>query len=92
MYPAGGTGLHHIALFVDDLGAALAEQAAAGNQTAQYAVTTTGTAFAFVDTTRSLGHMLELYEPSPGLSTFYAMVAAAAENWDGSDPIRTIAT
>jgi len=92
MYPAGGTGLHHIALFVDDLGAALAEQAAAGNQTAQYAVTTTGTAFAFVDTTRSLGYMLELYEPSPGLTGFYAMVAAAAEHWDGSDPIRTIAT
>lgn len=90
MYPAGGSGLHHVALFVADLDAALADHAAQGHATAQFAVTTSGTAFAFVDTTASLGHMLELYEPSPGLSTFYAMVAAAAEGWDGSDPIRTI--
>ena len=90
MYPAGGTGLHHLALFVDDLGAALAAPAAAGNQTAQYAMTATGTACAFVDTPRSLGHMLELYEPSPGLTGCYAMGAAAADGWDGSDPIRNI--
>jgi len=34
--------------------------------------------------------MIELYEPTPGLTGFYAMVAAAAEGWDGADPIREL--
>lgn len=92
LYPVGSgrCGLHHVALFVDDLADALARHRAAGKPTAQYAVTTTGAAFAFVDTVAELGHMLELYEPGPGLTRFYEMVADAADNWDGLDPIRTI--
>jgi hypothetical protein len=92
LYPhgSGGAGLHHIACFVESLEAAIAECAAAGMPLAHYAETATGTEFAFVDATASLGHMLELYEPSPGLTGFYAMVAGAAHGWDGEDPIRTL--
>jgi hypothetical protein len=53
-------------------------------------VTQSGTAYAFVDARRDYGHMLELYEPSELLTGFYAMVADAANEWNGSDPIRTL--
>lgn len=92
MYPAGSGrfGLHHTALWVDDLAAAIARFEAEGMPLAQYAETTTGTAFAFVEGVEKYGHMIELYEPTPGLTGFYAMVAHAAGGWDGDDPIREL--
>ena len=92
LYPAGSGrfGLHHTALWVDDLAAAIARFEADGMALAQYSETTTGTAFAFMDGSAHYGHMIELYEPTPGLTGFYAMVAAAAEGWDGTDPVRTL--
>lgn len=92
MYPhgSGREGLHHAALFVDDLDAAFAQFEAQGMPLAQLCVTQTGTAFAFVDARASLGHMLELYEPTPQLTGFYALVAEAAKGWDGRDPVREL--
>lgn len=92
MYPhgSGREGLHHTALFVDDLDAAIARFAAEGMPLAQLSVTQGGTAFAFVDARARLGHMLELYEPSPQLTGFYDLVAQAARGWDGSDPVREL--
>jgi catechol 2,3-dioxygenase-like lactoylglutathione lyase family enzyme len=87
---SGAEGLHHAALFVDDLDAEIARFAAEGAPLAQYLVTTSGTAFAFVDTRASLGHMLELYEPTPLLTGFYAMVAEAAQGWDGHGLLREL--
>jgi catechol 2,3-dioxygenase-like lactoylglutathione lyase family enzyme len=89
-YGSGQQGLHHAALFVDDLEAEIARFAAEGSPLAQLSVTQTGTAFAFVDTRASLGHMLELYEPTPQLTGFYDFVAAAAQGWDGRDLIREL--
>jgi hypothetical protein len=92
MFPHGsGTeGLHHAALFVDDLHAEIARFTAEGAPLAQLSVTTGGTAFAFVDTRASLGHMLELYEPTAQLTGFYDFVAAAAQGWDGRDLLREL--
>lgn len=92
MFPHGsGTeGLHHAALFVDDLEAAIARFEREGAPLAQLSVTAGGTAFAFVDTRASLGHMLELYEPTEQLTGFYDFVAAAAEGWDGRDLLREL--
>jgi catechol 2,3-dioxygenase-like lactoylglutathione lyase family enzyme len=87
---SGAEGLHHAALFVDDLDAEIARFAADGAALAQLSVTQTGTAFAFVDTRASLGHMLELYEPTPQLTGFYDFVADAAQGWDGRDLIRDL--
>lgn len=86
----GGEGLHHVAHFVKSLplaGAALVEN---GWAEALHARTARGSQFAFHDAVASLGHMIELYEPSPGLVAFYERVAAAALAWDGSDPVRTL--
>lgn len=89
-YGSGAGGLHHAALFVDDLDAAIDRFAGEGAPLAQLCVTRTGTAFAFVDTRASLGHMLELYEPTPQLTGFYDFVADAAKAWDGMDLIREL--
>jgi hypothetical protein len=89
-YGSGAEGLHHAALFVDDLDAAIARFAAEDAPLAQLSVTEGGTAFAFVDTRASLGHMLELYEPTAQLTGFYDFVAAAAEGWDGRDLLREL--
>ncbi len=89
-YGSGREGLHHAALFVDDLDAAIARFANEGAPLAQLSVTASGTAFAFIDTRASLGHMLELYEPVAQLTGFYDFVAAAAQGWDGRDPFREL--
>lgn len=92
VYPLGSGrfGIHHTALIVDDLAAAIAAFAADGLALAQYAKTVSGTDFAFIDAVERYGHMIELYEPTPTLTGFYAMVAAASEDWDGGDPIRKL--
>ena len=92
MFPHGSRaeGLHHAALFVGDLDAAIARFTSEGAPLAQLSVTAGGTAFAFVDTRASLGHMLELYEPTEQLTGFYDFVAAAAQGWDGRDLLREL--
>lgn len=92
MFPwgSGREGLHHAALFVDDLEGEIARFAAEGAPLAQLSVTSGGTTFAFVDTRAHLGHMLELYEPTPQLTGFYDFVADAAKGWDGREPVREL--
>ena len=92
LYPAhaGQFGFHHTAVFVDDLNAAIADFEASGMPLAQLSETVTGTRFAFVDASESLGHMIELYEPSQTLIGFYAMVRDASKGWDGGDLIRPL--
>lgn len=91
LYPDGPTGgLHHVALFVDDLAAAIAGFEAAGYETALHAELPTGFAFAMMDTVALNGHMVELYEPTPDLTGFYDYVRRKSRGFDGSDPVRTI--
>jgi hypothetical protein len=90
MYAADETGIHHMAFFVDDIDATTAALNAAGHPTAMTASTRSGLRFHFVDTSAELGHMVELYERSPHLAAFYQQVADAAQDWDGSDPVRMI--
>ena len=89
-FAAEETGLHHVACFVPDLSAAIADFAARGVSAALEARTTTGVSFAMLDTRRSLGHMLELYEPGEALTRFYAFIRRKAVDWDGSEPLRRL--
>jgi catechol 2,3-dioxygenase-like lactoylglutathione lyase family enzyme len=89
-YGSGAEGLHHAALFADNLDAAIARFDAEGAPLAQLSVTAGGTAFAFIDTRASLGHMLEPYEPTTQLTGFYALVAEAARGWNGQDLLREL--
>ena len=85
LYPRGSGrfGVHHAAVWVDDLAAAIDRFAAQGAECALYAETA-ALAFAMVDTSATLGHMTELYEPTPVLTGFYDRIRAAARA-DGPD-------
>jgi len=83
-------GLHHLAFMVDDLDAELARLTGLGWPEALRARTASGLEFAFCDASASLGHMIELYEPSDALVRFYRMVSAAAANWTGDAPFRRL--
>lgn len=83
-------GLHHVACLVADLPAAVAACTAAGWGEVLRARTTGGLEFSFCDARHELGHLVELYEPSARLLEFYAMVAAAATEWDGARPVRRL--
>ena len=80
---SGRWGLHHVALFVDDVDAAAAKLAEEGFPTAQRSVMNDGFVFAFADTSAAYGHMTELYSPVPALTGFYRHVAEAARKWQG---------
>lgn len=72
-FPAGGTGLHHVACFVDDLAAALERAASVGLDIAMTA-RAGATEFVFVDDVAGRGHYWELYEGTDRLRGFYAHV------------------
>lgn len=80
--------LHHLAFMVDDLASAMKACDGRGWPGLLWARTVNGLEFAFCDARRDLGHLIELYEPSPRLTAFYAMVDCAARDWDGSQPVR----
>jgi catechol 2,3-dioxygenase-like lactoylglutathione lyase family enzyme len=92
MYPEGSGrgGMHHVALFIDDIQAEIARLNAAGFPTALYAEMNDGFPFAMIDMVAELGHMIELYQPLERLAGFYTFVADAAKGFDGTDPVRTI--
>jgi hypothetical protein len=90
MYSREQTGLHHVAMFVDSLSAALKAARSQGHAIALEATTADGTEFAMVDRRADLGHMLEYYEPRAGLAKFYAYVKRKSIGWDGSDPVRRL--
>ncbi len=87
---SGEQGLHHLAIWVDDLDAAISDYAAQGMPLSQLSEVESGTRYAFVDARKTFGHMLELYEPTEQLRGFYDFVRSAARDWDRSDPIRAL--
>lgn len=93
IYPEGSgrEGLHHVALFVENLEASRRAYEEQGFATALHARMNDGFTFAMMDAIGRYGHMIELYEPTLTLTAFYAMVADAARGFDGSDLIREIA-
>lgn len=84
-----GIGLHHVAYIVDSFDEGVAELSADGRP--QVLLARAGsTDFAFHDARDDLGHLIEIYERSTGLIGFYDMVRAAAKDWSGEDPVRTL--
>jgi Glyoxalase/Bleomycin resistance protein/Dioxygenase superfamily len=46
----------------------------------------------FHDASASLGHDIEVHVDSQGLRDFFEMVSGGAEGWDGSEPLRPVAS
>ncbi len=91
MFSADQPGLHHVAVFVENLDRSLAEAQARGMATALDATTAGGVRFAMVDARAERGCMIEFYEPTSQLSDFYAFVKRQSADWDGADALRPLA-
>jgi hypothetical protein len=86
VFPRGQFGLHHMALMCRDYEAERAAYIDAGAELAfEGRIGTSRTCW--VDTSPSLGFMVELLEPSETRQAFFATMRAAAELWDGTKPI-----
>jgi hypothetical protein len=87
LVPAGRSAFHHMALYAHEYDADVAEYAAAGCEIA-FSGAFAGKRFCYVDTSATIGCMVELIEASAAQEEFFARIASAAKNWNGSDPIR----
>jgi len=85
MYAGGEEGIHHVACFVDSIDDTLELYEGLGYPVATRAKASLGTEFAFIDTTKLLGHMTEIYVKSDALADFYRLVREASVGWDGSN-------
>ncbi|WP_285017989.1 VOC family protein [Novosphingobium sp. fls2-241-R2A-195] len=83
----GQGGFHHLAIYTDDYDAMHARYTQQGFVTAVDG-SFGGFRFSYIDTSATLGCMIELIEENPLQGEFFARIAGAAQGWDGSDPIR----
>jgi hypothetical protein len=87
---AHGTGLHHVARFVDDFDAAVAGYAARGLEPFFGGQGLSDRQrFSYFDTETHGGTCSEIIE-TVELGGFFDAIATAATDWDGSNPIRTV--
>ncbi len=91
LYPAEEGGHHHYAVFATDYDADLAALNAAGFETVMALSMPGGARIAYADLRPKLPFMLELFEEGPVIRGLFQASAAAAQDWDGSDPYRPLA-
>ncbi|MCB2073316.1 MAG: VOC family protein [Novosphingobium sp.] len=87
--PAGSFGFHHTALYCDDYDAERDALMKSGAEIA-FEGLMMGARTGYLDTVKTLGFMTELITANPVAEEVFGAFRAAAENWDGSDPIRTL--
>lgn len=84
----GGAGFGHVAWLADDLEAETARLTAAGLPLFHTGRSGPVRAHWF-DARGTLGHHVEVLQRSPELLGFYERIRAAADGWDGADPLRS---
>jgi hypothetical protein len=89
LVPRGQLGFHHMALYCDDYEATRAAYAAQGAEVA-FEGLMMGHRTCWIDTSRTLGFMVELVTKNPVADSVFGAIRAAAENWDGRDPVRRL--
>jgi hypothetical protein len=85
-----GEGLQHLGVMTASLDDHLARLRPLGIEPVQWGATAAGMRFAYLDTDRQAGGMIELIENGPAVEAFFAKVRRAAEHWDGSRPLRRL--
>lgn len=88
VYAEGESGFHHIASIVDDVEAECRRYEKNGVEVAMTALVAGETPIALVDTRPMFGCMTELMQPNDLVSRMCLLIAQAAADWDGSDPVR----
>ena len=93
LYPAGSGryGIHHVAMIVDDLDAAVADCVKSGFEIA-FDAELNGLPFVMADAISTYGHFIELYPGLPVILGIYEKVRKAAEGFDGSNLFRSFET
>ncbi|MBW8755477.1 MAG: VOC family protein [Sphingomonadales bacterium] len=86
--PFGQRGFHHTGLYCTDYDGE--REAALEGGVMGFEGLMLGARTCYVDTTGTLGFMTELIAANPVAEMVFGQVRAAAEGWDGSDPIRTL--
>ncbi len=86
--PKGATGFHHMCVWTHDIA-----QDTAYFERLGYPMANAGSAgptqFAYYDTRPLMGCMLEVVTKHPAIEARFAEIAAAANGWDGANPIRS---
>lgn len=82
LFARGQSGFHHMALICQNYEAERDNYVAAGAELA-FEGQLEGSRTSWVDTSSTLGFMVELLEPSPARTEVFAAMRAAAETWDG---------
>jgi hypothetical protein len=85
-----GEGLQHLGVLTAALDEHLARLKPLGVEPVQWGATATGMRFAYVDTDRHAGGMIELVENGPAVQAFFEKIRAASVDWDGSRPLRRL--
>jgi hypothetical protein len=83
---AGGTGLQHVCYWAD-VDRAIAHFEQLGCVLVQDGVTGNANRFAYLTGAAGVPYV-ELVNPRGGMATFFESIAAAAVDWDGTDPVR----
>lgn len=83
---AGGSGAHHVCYWAD-VDRTLGHLASAGSERVQEGTTAAGNRFAYTMGAGAIPY-IEIVDPVGQMRTFFDAIAAAADGWDGSDPIR----
>lgn len=89
LVPAGRTGFHHTALYSDDYERDVACYTAAGAEVA-FSGLMMGFPVCWIDTGPQMGFMVEVITANEIAEGVFGQIRAAAEDWDGSDPVRTL--
>jgi hypothetical protein len=89
---AGNEGLQHIAYWTETMDADLARLLAAGYQVGQSGHVGKDGRFVYFLTESHPGTVVELSEISGAKGEFFKQIKAASVAWNGSNPIRKIAT
>lgn len=87
LIPHGQGGFHHVAIYTADYDADVDFYVRGGAEIA-YSGTMMGMRVCWIDTSKTLGFMVEVLEQSPVIDGIFEMIRNTAENWDGKDPIR----
>jgi hypothetical protein len=87
--PKGRLGFHHAGLYCADYEAERAAYTASGDAVV-FEGLMMGARTCYIDTVKDLGFMIELITANPVAAHVFEQFRAAAQDWDGRDPIRTL--
>ena len=82
--------VNHYAYFVEDLDASSAALEEQGFPLMMELISSSGMRVHFLDGRSTIGGLIEIYVGNEHLRAHYARVAELAQDWDGSDPVRSM--